>query len=78
MLRKKGKPITLQEHMKRVAPLGGKASMERRTPEQRREFAELGGAIGGKARAEKLSKQRRREIARKAAAARWAKGTQEG
>ena len=35
----------------------------------------LGGLKGGKARAEKLSSERRIEIARKAAQARWGKGT---
>ena len=35
----------------------------------------LGGLKGGKARAAKLSKKRRSEIARKAAQARWRKGT---
>ncbi len=35
----------------------------------------LGGAKGGKARAAKLTKAERVEIAKKAAAARWSKGT---
>jgi hypothetical protein len=36
----------------------------------------LGGQKGGKARAAKLSAARRRAIAKKAAAARWKKGTE--
>ncbi len=35
----------------------------------------LGGLKGGKARAKKLSKKRRSEIAKKAAQARWRRGT---
>ena len=35
----------------------------------------LGGLKGGKARAEKLSPERRSEIAKKAAMARWGKGS---
>jgi hypothetical protein len=69
MARKKA--ITLKEHARRIAPLGGKASMDARTPEERQEFARKGGQAGGKARAESLSKKKRQEIAKKAAAARW-------
>jgi general stress protein YciG len=47
--------------------------MENRTPEERKEFARMGGQIGGKRRARALTKERRQEIARKAAAARWGK-----
>ena len=65
------KSITLREHARRIAHLGGKASMENRTPKEREEFARLGGQLGGKRRAQKLSPKRRAEIARKAAAARW-------
>ncbi len=65
--------ITLKEHARRIAPLGGKASMENRTESQRAEFARLGGLAGGAARAKKLSAKRRQEIAKKAAATRWAK-----
>ena len=35
----------------------------------------LGGLIGGKVRAERLTPERRVEIAKKAAQARWGKGT---
>jgi hypothetical protein len=42
---------------------------------ERVERGKKGGAKGGKLRAERLSPERRSEIARKAAAARWQKGT---
>jgi hypothetical protein len=71
MARKKA--ITLQEHASRIAPLGGKASMRKRTAEERGEFARAGGRVGGRARASKLSAKRRKEIAQRAAAARWGK-----
>lgn len=67
------KPITLAEHIARIAPLGGKARMESLTPEQRHELTQRAGELGGKARAKNLSAKRLREIARKAAVARWAK-----
>jgi len=69
MARKKA--ITLQEHARRIAPLGGKASMQNRTAEEREKFARMGGQIGGKRRAESLSPARRKAIAQKAAKARW-------
>jgi hypothetical protein len=47
-----------------------RTSMEKRTPEEREEFARMGGQVGGKRRARALTKERRQEIARKAAAAR--------
>jgi hypothetical protein len=71
MARKKA--ITLQEHARRIAPLGGKASMRNRTEEEREEFARMGGKVGGKRRAEVLSAARRKAIAQKAAKARWGK-----
>lgn len=43
------------------------------TPEERSEFARLGGLKGGKARKNKLSAARRTAIARKAAKTRWEK-----
>jgi general stress protein YciG len=67
------KAVTLKEHAQRIAPLGGRASMENRTAEERQEFARSGGQAGGAARAKKLSAKRRKEIAAKAAAARWGK-----
>jgi len=67
------KDITLREHARRIAPLGGKAAMQNRTEEERKEFARSGGEVGGAARAKALSPKRRSEIAKKAAAARWAK-----
>jgi hypothetical protein len=70
------KAITLQEHANRIAPLGGKASMQKRTAKERTEFARSGGLVGGRARARTLTAQQRKEIARKAAAARW--GNKEG
>lgn len=71
---KKGRgDVTLAEHARRIAPLGGKASMENRTEAERQEFARSGGLAGGAARAEKLSPARRKAIAKKAAAARWGK-----
>ena len=47
--------------------------MQKRTEEQREEFARMGGQAGGKRRAEVLSAVRRKAIAQKAAKARWAK-----
>jgi hypothetical protein len=47
--------------------------MDRRTAEEREEFARQGGKAGGKARAEAITKAKRAEIARKAAATRWGK-----
>jgi hypothetical protein len=67
------KAITLEEHLAGIRSLGGKASMQNRTEEQKREFARTGGLSGGAARAKKLSAKRRREIAQAAAAARWGK-----
>ena len=58
-----------------IGTLGGKASMEGRSAEQREEFARLGGLAGGKARAKALTRAERVEIAKKAAAARWGKKT---
>ena len=72
MARKKA--ITLEEHLARIRSLGGKASMQNRTEEEREAFARMGGTIGGKRRAEALSAKRRKEIAQKAAEARWGKG----
>jgi hypothetical protein len=51
--------------------LGGKASMDGKSQEQREDFARAGGKAGGPARAKALSPKRRKEIAKKAAAARW-------
>ena len=55
--------------------LGGKASMQARSADEREEFARLGGLAGGKARAKKLTKSERIAIAKKAAEARWGKKT---
>jgi hypothetical protein len=71
--KKKGGEVTLAEHARRIAPLGGKASMEGRSEEERQEFARSGGRAGGPARAHALSPARRKAIAKKAAAARWGK-----
>ena len=43
------------------------------SPDEREEFARLGGIAGGKARAKSLTKAERSAIAKKAAAARWKK-----
>ncbi len=47
--------------------------MENRTPEEKEEFARMGGQVGGKRRAQALTKEQRQQIARKAADARWGK-----
>ena len=60
-------------HAVALGKLGGKASMDGRTEEEREEFARSGGKVGGKARAAALSDTRRKQIAKKAAAARWGK-----
>ena len=60
-------------HAVALGKLGGKASMETRTTEEREEFARMGGQVGGKRRAEVLSPARRKAIAQKAAKARWGK-----
>lgn len=65
------KEITLKEHARSIAALGGKASMKKRTQAQRKKFAKLGGKVGGKARAQVLSADERKKIARVAAEARW-------
>ena len=70
---KSGGEITLREHARRIAPLGGKASMKARSDEERQEFARSGGRAGGPARAASLSAAKRKAIAKKAAAARWKK-----
>jgi hypothetical protein len=67
------KAITLREHALRIAGLGGKASMENRTAEERSQFARMGGRVGGKRAAAKLTQKQRQERARKAAQARWGK-----
>jgi hypothetical protein len=72
-MKKKGSDVTLAEHAKRIAPLGGKASMDNRSESERQDFARSGGLAGGPARAEKLSPARKKAIAKKAAAARWGK-----
>ena len=71
MVRKR--PITLQEHAKRISPLGGKARMDSMSAEERKSFAASGGRAGAIARKEKLSPKRRSEIAKAAALARWKK-----
>jgi len=58
-----------KEQLERIRPLSGILSMQRRTPEERSEFARSGGA----ARARKLTQRERSESARKAALARWGK-----
>jgi len=70
---RKKKDVTLAEHARRIAPAGGRAAMENRSPEERKQFASSGGQSGGPARAAKLTAKERSEIARKAAKARWAK-----
>ena len=67
------KPLTVEEHMKRIAPIGGDARAASLTQEERSEIGRTGGKVGGKARAAKLTKEQRAAIARKAAAARWQK-----
>ncbi len=57
----------------RAAVSLGRRRMEKMTPEERSEFARLGGLKGGKARKNKLSAARRTAIARKAAKTRWEK-----
>jgi hypothetical protein len=74
----KKKPVTLQEHFRKISPLGGKTRMASLSEQERHEFAQKGGLVGGRARAQKLSSKRRSEIARKAAAARWAKAKERG
>lgn len=66
---RRSKPQTVAE----MASLGGKASMGKRSSEERREFARQGGIAGSKARAKNLTKKQRSDIARKAARARWDK-----
>jgi general stress protein YciG len=61
------------EERREIAKKAGETSMENRSPEERQEFARLGGQAGGKRRAQVLSPKRRAEIARNAAAARWGK-----
>ena len=63
--------ITLAEHIKRIAPAGGKARMANLTEAQRRTLARKAGVVGGTARAKALTAKRRSEIAKAAAAARW-------
>ena len=53
--------------------LGGKRTAQRRSAQERREFARMGGQAGGKARAAKLTAEERSDAARKAAQARWGK-----
>ena len=53
--------------------LGGKKTGQRRTAQERREFARMGGQAGGKARAAKLTAEQRSEAARKASRERWRK-----
>lgn len=64
---------TKNPHAAALGRLGGKASMDARTPKEREEFARMGGTVGGKARAKKLSESRRKAIAKKAAEVRWGK-----
>ncbi len=65
--------FTLEECLKRIASLGGKASMAARTKEEKTNFARSGGKAGGVARAKILSPKRKSEIGRKGALAMWAK-----
>ncbi len=69
------KEITLREHLRRIGRLGGKASMEAMTEDERKAFHQEGGKVGGRARAEALTSKERSAIARKAAEARWGKKT---
>ncbi len=66
-------PITLAEHLQRIAKRGGQARVSQMSKEEHHKMAIAGGLKGGKARAAKLSGKARSEIARKAAAARWRK-----
>lgn len=70
---RKKKGITLAEHIKRIAPLGGKARAENLTAAQLSAIGRKGGAVGGAARAAALTPEQRRAVAKKAAAARWGK-----
>jgi hypothetical protein len=67
------KPITLEEHLARIRPLGGKARTENLSAEELAAIGRKGGLVGGKRRAETLSAARRKAIAQKAAKARWEK-----
>lgn len=68
-----GKESTLEQHLRRIQPLGGKASMERRTPEERQELGRKGGIAAAKTRAKTTTKKQRSASAQNAARARWAK-----
>lgn len=67
------RPISLEEHNRRIAHLGGEARAQVLSEEELSEIGRKGGKVGGNARAAKLTKEQRAAIARKAAAARWAK-----
>jgi hypothetical protein len=67
------KAITLEEHLARIRPLGGKARSENLSTEELAAIGRKGGLVGGHARAAKLTAKQRKSIARKAAEARWGK-----
>ena len=71
--RKPKQPITLEEHLKRIAKRGGEARMEQLSESDRQELAAKAGKRGGKARAKALSSEERSRIARKAALEMWRK-----
>jgi hypothetical protein len=64
---------TTPEQRSASSAIGGKASAESKTADERSEFGRKGGLKGGAARAAKLSPEERSDIAKKAAAARWEK-----
>ena len=53
----------------------GQTEEEHKPEQDMKALGRKGGLKGGKARAEKLTPEQRSEIARKAAQARWGKGT---
>jgi hypothetical protein len=65
------------ERQKEIASMGGRARAEAISDEDLNRIVTKAGKAGGKARAAKLTKEQRSEIARKAAAARWGKGSED-
>jgi hypothetical protein len=67
------KPITLEEHLARIRPLGGKARTQNLSAEELAAIGRKGGLVGGRVRAAKLTAKQRAAIAKKAADTRWGK-----
>jgi general stress protein YciG len=61
------------EHLRRIAPAGGKARAKKLTKRRQSEIGRIGGQISGSRRMQNLSAKQRKQIARKAAKARWNK-----